>query len=285
MRKRYWLLGAFAVLVVLVALFLWRNQGPKPEEAETLTGDKFTVLKQNVTRISPIGIAYDITLYAPDTLTDSEFNKLSQNAFEGFIGVKAEEAGFTTVVVRRSADRETYYSWAGPRIYFSVGWGRFDPLEGNVVYRRDANGVWRCQGAEPGAPERLSEFTLPSGVRFGLTYKSTDYPKGLYIYDCLSCANEQDFHEATRDINTLFDNILLPDADGDDLNSVQVFVFTGPRSSRWQFPFLLKAHFEKNVDGFWVGSKGSPAEWEQAAVKAFAERRRDGASMRAKLGG
>jgi hypothetical protein len=78
----------------------------------------------------------------------------------------------------------------------------------------------------------------------------------------------------------MFTEVVLPDANREELTSLHVVIFLGPRKTIWQFPLSIDLNLEKHRDGRWWGPIASPEQFAQVFNRQIAEYREMGRRMR-----
>jgi hypothetical protein len=258
---------------VLILTACGRRWSP-PKTVETAYGDKFDILDEGWESRTdvPGGRIYKLTIAAPPNAGSDELQNLEHKAFQEVAGPRATVLGFRKVMIE-PADPN------GPATSISVDVGP-GPLPHPGVYEEGGDGAWTENGVDGPAMEYVSTSTLNSGDRFGLEYAVEDFPKATYIYDCLSCVGDAAPRELFSHVREMFNEIVVPAANSEDLRNLRVVVFLGPRKTAWQFPPSIDMHLVRHANGHWFGPVASPEEFEDNYNKQMASYQEIGRRMR-----
>lgn len=277
-----WLIagGLTLVAVLIVAWFAVPKTGPEPVEVTAITGEKFTILRETVRRLDEIGDAYCVTIYTPAGMSDAEVATLEETTFVRRFGFLAEQYGFKAVVISHSADIEKFRmrSWLPLHITIRAHADEAAPM----IFRQGDDGAWTRDGVGHPAVDYIADYTLPSGAHFGLSEMILDQPKGLLVYDCLSCGLRPNIHETARSLEPLITNIALAEADRQGVRNLDVVVATGRRQGEWRFPFVFKVHIDKKGND-WVSHTLDAKTWDAVGIGTLNEYRRKGEAARAQI--
>jgi hypothetical protein len=230
------------------------NTDIHPQTIETPYGNKFVSFGETAEWSSNAGTTLNINFQSsPDD--DADALRKSENMIFGeYEGLRATMLGFRRVSVTPiDPNNRGGLNFFGIHLFLSVDAGP-GPLPGpETLYVESPDGTWVHGDTTGPSMDYVESYSLKSGEKFGLEYAVEDFPSGTFIYDCLSCAGDLAPRQMFSHIYEMINQIVLPAANRDNLNSLTVFVFLGPRKTEWQFPKSISLQLAKHADGQWWG--------------------------------
>jgi hypothetical protein len=215
---------------------------------------------------------------SPDQL-HAEADKL----FEGLAGETADQMQFSRVIIRPDDGTDSgQVSIFGFKVGLKVdvGTGPIDPEDDGVAYDKSMDSTWSRDGAQPQAPAHIEEYNVPDGERFALTSAVEDFPRGDFVYDCLTCHGPDAPKQFAACDFKFLRTAVIPRASRDGLTKVGVHVFLRARRSLWDFPLILNFKIVRRADGHWIAPNFLPQALEASVNSYLAKAHAQGARWR-----
>ncbi len=253
----------------------------RPQKIETSYGNQFVSLGENVEWSTNAGTTLNIDFESPSDDDADSVRKLENIIFAEYEGPRAAALGFRRVTITPvNPNNRNGLSIFGVHVFVSVDAGPGPLPSPETLYEESRDGTWSHGGTTGPSMEYLETYSLKSGAIFGLEYAGEDYPKGTFIYDCLSCAGNLAPRQFFSNIYEMLNQIVVPAANRDNLNSLSVLVFLGPRKTEWQFPTSINLPLVKHADGQWWGPIATADKFVALFNKQVKEHQELGRQMR-----
>jgi hypothetical protein len=277
------------ILATVLAGAYWIGQrrqeqaAAKPTIITSLEGDRVSYLGQSVQWATDRPVFFSVGFPMPSGSTEEDKEKSADKLFEAYAGPRAEELGFHSVLLHADDEaRSDGINILGFRFSFhaSVGMGPLPADADRIAYDRKADGVWTRDGYQPDAPPTVTEYSLPSGERFGLSEIVEDFPRATFVFDCLTCKPDSAIREVVANIHALLKAAVISAADRDGIKAVKCVIFFERRKSSWVFPRRLNVEISKRSDGEWIAPKLSNEQWIKALSTYYLKMDTEGRRLR-----